>query len=300
MPHLNANCSSGRYTSSAGCTGTRLTRTTNRWVATRERLSRKTRVPVLRFSIVSFEIHLTFGVALLIALTAACGTLTAPISFVADGSPADTRSREDTSVTITPVEGQPRGLLLEITARKNLPKDGALEVVRRIDDGQTETIRTIELSTSRLARLADSGLQFLDRSVAVDETHHYRVLYVPPSHNASSRDDRVDFPGSPPVSVHWQSPPSRPTQLDATQTGRAIELHWRPTSYGAVVFRRNVLAERSEMRRIATVGPGARGRFVDRTAAPDGVYAYQIALAREDGQLPQFGQPSDPLYVSLE
>lgn len=242
----------------------------------------------------------TLGVALFTSLTAACGTLTAPISFSPDRSSADTRSREEASLTITPIEGQPRGLLLEITARLDLEKGGELEVVRRIGDGRLDTIRTIELGTGRIEKLADGGLQFLDRSVVADETHYYRVVYLPPNRNTSTRDDRATRRDSPSVSVHWRTPPPRPNDLDAQQTGQFVELNWSPTKSGAVIFRRNILAGQAETRRIATVGPGARGRFVDRTAKPNGVYAYQIALAREDGQFPQFGPPSDPLYVSLE
>jgi len=251
---------------------------------------------------VSFCTRLTTaGFALLTALVAACGTLTAPISFSsADKSVGDPPSPGGTSITITPVEGRPRGLLLAIDAPSDLAEDGELEVVRRTDDGQPETVRTIELGTRRLEQLADDGLQFLDRSVITDNTYHYQVVYHPPTREPSGREDRTTTSPSRSVSIHWRSPPSRPNRLTARQIGQAIELQWSPRKQSAVIFRRNVLDDREGARRIATVGPGARGRFVDRTAKPDEVYAYQIALAREYAQFPQFGPPSDPLYVSLE
>lgn len=227
-------------------------------------------------------------------LLSSCGSLSSPIS-IATTQPSQPDPRPD--FTLEPVEGQPRGLMLRLRADIALSPEGTIVVERRIGDGKVERIRTIELSEKRIDKIAAGKLKFLDRSVVADARHHYRLSYRTPA--SEGADEPVTERTSPPVTVTWQTPPPRPDRIEARQVDQTVELHWQPSGRGAVLFRRDVLADESRVRRLTTVGPGARGHFVDRSVRPDGVYAYQIALAAPESPFPQFGPPSEPLYISL-
>ena len=190
-----------------------------------------------------------------------------------------------------PVEGQPRGLLLRLAVDMDLEPGGTLVVERRIGDGQIEEIRTIELSEERIAQIRGGKVEFLDRAVEAGARHHYRLRHRPP---ASDQTRAAGVHTSPTLTLTWREPPTRPKRIAARQVGDVVELAWEPVEFGAVIFRRNVLEEGSGIRRIATVGPGARGQLVDRDVRPNGVYAYQIALSTTATPFPQFGPPSEP------
>ncbi len=254
--------------------------------------------------------HVLTALLLPAALVAAgaCGTLAVPFSLTNRSETPENRGAAgetpaEPPLTIAPIEGQPRGLMLRLSASTDLSPEGVLVVERRIGEADPETARTIELNTKRIDRLRrkDEGLQFLDRAVVEGKRHRYRVVYHPPARRDAASDG-PDGPGaarSPTTEFTWAAPPDRPERPEVLQTGGLVELQWEPHR-GAVVFRRNVLKDGAETRRLATVGQGARGGFVDRSARPGGVYAYRVALARDDGGFPQFGHPSEPVYVSLE
>jgi hypothetical protein len=237
-----------------------------------------------------------FGPSLLLAgllctLSPGCGTLAAPVNIAPTSQTTPPGAAAEAALAIQPAEGRPQGLLLRLTTDFQPDPGSRLELRRRVGDAPPETLRTIAVGGEVAGRLTGEGLDFLDRSVAPGRLHVYQLVYRPKS------DERRT---SAPLTVTWQKPPATPTGLHAfADTPVAVELNWRASAPGALVFRRNVLDKNAKTRRIAHLGPSAGGRYVDRDVEPGGVYAYRIALARPGEGFTQYGPPSEPLYVSV-
>ena len=228
---------------------------------------------------------------LLCALSPGCGTLAAPVTIAPTSETARPGAPAEAGLSVQPVEGRPQGLLLRLTTDFQPDPASRLELRRRVGDAPAETLRTIEVGGEVAERLTGEGLDFLDRSVTPAKRHVYQLVYRP----------ETDAPrASAPLTVTWQPPPAAPTALHAfADTPAAVELNWRASAPGALLFRRDVLDKNQETRRIAHLGPSAGGRYVDRDVEPGGVYAYRIALARPNEGFTQYGPPSEPLYVSV-
>lgn len=224
-----------------------------------------------------------------------CGTLAAPIEFQSlEQDRSEPESARDSELELEPVEGRPGALVLKLTASFSPDPESRLEIRRRVDGAPPETIRTVESSRKISARIADGGVEFIDRDVEPDRILRYRLLYFAPS-DRENPEKRSSV-----VRVEWKSPPRPPENVRAhADSPRTVELRWEPPTSGALVFRRNVLDEEGGTRRIASLDPVFGGVLVDRDVEPGAVYAYRIALSLENDGFLQYGPVSEPLYVAV-
>jgi hypothetical protein len=83
--------------------------------------------------------------------------------------------------------------------------------------------------------------------------------------------------------------------------GPSVILVWDPDSTLTVrIVRRDLLSAREASVLIAIVDPAARGRHVDRTVAPGGVYAYRVEFIAPSGIMAEPIASSEEVYVTLD
>ena len=227
-----------------------------------------------------------------VALATACASLRPPVQF----EPSET-AQQPSALRIEASEGRPSGLVVVFSCECEPQPGQWLELLRAEGSARPTVFRTFELDADLAAALSADGLPFLDRSVEPGKTVTYRLRL------RASRDGEpaTIVQHSSPLSFEWQRPPPRPEQVlaDSPVPG-VVELRWKASAGERVlVFRRNVLQRQARPERIAQLGPGAGGLFVDRKVRPAGVYAYRVALAREAGPALQFGPPSQEIYVTV-
>jgi hypothetical protein len=165
--------------------------------------------------------------------------------------------------------------------------------MRAAQGEEARVYRDIQLSDRFRRALRTKGIEFFERNISPGQRIRYQLRLLDKNGGVLSRSKRLD--------VEWREPPTRPDKLDgrATTSG-TVELHWESNApLGAIVFRRNVLEDDSDLERIGQVGPDSAGLFVDRRAEAGVVYAYRVSLASTTGELTQFGPPSEAVYVDV-
>ncbi len=226
-------------------------------------------------------------------LVGGCAALRPPVDF----QPAAPPNTNEHALRVEPVEGRPNGLVLRLRCGCTPPNDGWLEILRRQDDQPAQVYRSVRLNARLAKALAGKGLPFLDRAMRADTTTTYQVRLRASANDAPGKTLERSIPRR----IAWQKPPARPANVRAqSHLAGSVELHWQATGRaGALIFRRDVLRSHAPVERIAQVGAGAGGVFVDRHVQPGAVYAYRVALASHTGDTLQFGPPSDEIYVTV-
>lgn len=182
--------------------------------------------------------------------------------------------------------------------RDELPEDAFLEVWRSVDGERARPLRRARLDERIHRALTAEGFEFLDRAVTPGSTFRYQVRLRSADGNAEPADTlaAADSP-----TIRWRKPPAKPDSTAVTSPlPGLVEVTWELNAdFGALVFRRNVLASEEGPERLAQLQPGARGTFVDRNVEPGGVYAYRVAMAYVGEHIVQFGPPSEEVYVTV-
>lgn len=190
-----------------------------------------------------------------------------------DAPPATADTAPATALRI--VEGQPRGLLLELSAQRD--RAGQL-VLLRLEAGAD--------AFEVLYRFEDHGPhRFLDRQLVPDGAYRYA---------AGLEVEGVVGEVSAPAEIGWLRPPDPPTDLRASALGRHVELEWTPCDgCGGLAFRRT-LGERGYVRLTPLV---SEGRFVDAPGRPGAVLGYTVSSVLWSEGVPILGPPSAEVYV---
>jgi hypothetical protein len=190
-------------------------------------------------------------------------------------------------VSISPIEGRPNGLVLAVDG--DGAPDGAttLELYRQPDDGDPELIHDIAVSEIA-GRLP---FDIVDSQVRPGGRYRYHAVLA---------NEEGVVTASRSGWVTWTAPPPAARQVRASaRFGDVIEVSWEaPRETGAVVFRRDVLADGSSFERVAELEPGFGARWFDRDVTPAGVWSYRVSLSRVDGGFVQYGPPSEEVYAS--
>lgn len=238
--------------------------------------------------------HRISVIAAALLLGGGCAALRAPLAF---DEPAQKQAPQEGALSIEPVEGRPKGLVLRLRCDCRLPDDGWLELMRGQRDGKVEVFRRVRLRGRLRAAVQNDGLEFMDRAIEAGQRVGYRLRL----RAADSDEPSSILQTSSPLWVTWHTPPPRPEDVRAdSRIAGSVELAWTPAGLdGALVFRRDVLDPNAGTRRISRPNGGARGLFVDRDVDPGGVYAYRVALSIDHAGLVQYGPPSEEIYVTV-
>ncbi len=187
------------------------------------------------------------------------------------------------------VEGQPRGLLLELKLPQEDPTSvDTLVLLRQATPGPQDFVPLIEFTPKAHPKLWNTGqASFLDADLT--EAHSYRYTLV-------TKRDGAYMSRSDLKSITWQAPPPEPSGLKAEVTGRHIELTWiGQPDLGYQVFRRQIGKGRHTRPR----PPQRPGEpvLIDIPPKQGAVYGYLISQVRWQDGLPLIGAPSAELYV---
>jgi hypothetical protein len=221
-----------------------------------------------------------------------CGAARTPVAAPATFE-ADQESRG--ALTLGAREARPGALVLALGARAEDAVVGRVVLVYRGAGGATpELHQTIELERARAGALGAGALFALDREVTPGQTYTYVARLV-------DDDDPEATQTSSPMVWRCEAPPVAPTASARADARGFVEVEWVPedATQGALVLRRDLLDPKAQTKRVATLGPGARGVWLDRDVTPGGVYAYRVALTRP-GEVPTLGHLSEELFVSLD
>ncbi len=188
------------------------------------------------------------------------------------------------------VEGQPRGLLLEVSLEAGAPPPEAVLLLRQAEEGPFDL--RFRFEPDKQAALWEAGrVSFLDAGLAVGEEYGYAVVLVREGKQAER---------SGVWRVRWAEPPAPPQGLEAEALGRHVRLRWElEAGLGVVLFRREVGGEGGgRYERLGEALPVGLGSYVDEVPRAGGVYVYVASSVRwGDGGLAQVGAPSEEVYV---
>lgn len=224
------------------------------------------------------------GLWFLFATALSCASLRAPAG---DAPAEETKpSAGDGPIHVSVVEGRPNGLVLSVDGDARAGGATTLELYRQRDDDDPKLIHDVAVRD-----IADRlPFDIVDGEVRPGARYRYHAVLADDEGVISvGRSDRVD----------WREPPSVVDRVTATALfGDVIEVSWdAPVDAGAVIFRRDVLAEGSAFERVAELEPGYGGRWFDRHVRPAGVWSYRVALSHGEGFV-QYGPPSEEVYAS--
>lgn len=227
------------------------------------------------------RLHASFVV--IICFLASCASLERLVP-----GPAEVPVAAHQTVILEAVEGRPNGVVLRL--RTDVEGISALELYRAVGDGEAQLLQELAVD-EQLAQALSRGVELVDPNVRPNTLHQYQLVLV--------RDGEV-LEASAVLDVEWSPPPPPILEFRAAATlTDAVELRWEaPAEYGAVVFRRDVLAD-GPFERLRELDASCRGAFVDRDVRPGGVWSYRVALSRVNvGGFHQYGPPSEEVYAS--
>ena len=234
--------------------------------------------------------HTLSWCALLVCL--GCGAARTPVATLPLSSSAP--SPEGT-FTLGAHEARPGALVFALSADAEDAVEGRVVLVYRgVGDATPELHQTIELEGKRVGALGAGSLFALDRDVTPGQTYTYVARLI------DDADPEATQTSAPMVWTCQAAPGAPPARANAT-SGGFIEVEWEPedATQGALILRRDLLTPKAPAKRVATLGPGARGIYLDRDVTPGGVYAYRVALTRR-GEVTTLGRLSEELFVSLD
>lgn len=201
-------------------------------------------------------------------------------------------SVESAPLTVVPIEGRPQSVLLKIQWLSPEPFTH-LVLYRLIPDADPIALHTLQY-TPQIVEQLQQGLVLLDPTIEPGPSHYTTVVM--------DGESILEVAHS---QFEWSHAPSAPSVRHSIIDHKVV-LNWdSPKTYGAVVFRRDLLTEEGLIR-IADLQSSHHGFFVDSNVNPEGVYAYRVALmetpAIRGGSdvFPRFGSPSDEIYVTVQ
>lgn len=196
------------------------------------------------------------------------------------------------SLTIIPVEGRPKSVLLKIQWI-GTESFTHLVLYRVVPDKEPIALHTLQFSPQIQEQLR-TGVVLSDPTVELGSNTYAAVLM--------RGDNAVDVAE---LVFDWNEA-APPPNVSYALIHHQVVLKWdSPRTYGAVVFRRDLLTEQGLVR-IADLQPSHHGFFVDANVLPEGVYAYRVALMETPtvnggpATFPRFGSPSEELYVTVD
>jgi hypothetical protein len=179
-------------------------------------------------------------------------------------------------VTVRPIEGQPRGLLLELARSDGAA--GELALLRRTQDSAFGVHYRFE---------GAGPVRFLDAAVTPGTRFEYAAALL--------NGDEI-LGSSTPIAVTWLAPPAPPTAVRAQALGKHVELAWEGCAEcGGAVFRR-VLGDRS-YRRLPSLSDAGDARFVDLPGTRGTVYGYTVSQVLWSEDVPILGPGCAEVYV---
>lgn len=231
------------------------------------------------------------ALALLLALQVLCAACALPAApYTPSKTPQEQTETWRPQVQI--VEGQPRGLLLELSLPQGAPEDiTALALLRRVDDPDLDIQTDFELHYT-FDRQQDSPLwqktakvAFMDAGLKPGVTYHYLVAV-----------ESAQTLYSKAIWMRWEEPPAPPKDVKATATGQHAALEWSPApDLGAIVFRRQVGVQ--GYARLPHMGEPGEPLYVDVPPTSGVLYAYRVSMVRFVNEHPIIGPPSAEIYV---
>jgi hypothetical protein len=200
----------------------------------------------------------------------------------------------DTAPALRAVEGQPRGLLLQlsINIQENPPESLTL-IRQRQRPGEAPgafSQRALFEPQRHAALWRGEAVQLLDGDLEPEASYRYLLVAV----RGGALAER-----SAPLALTWVEPPASPLEVEAEAVGEHALLRWRgsPTQ-GAQIFRR-ALGQRSYERVGAPLPEGARD-FSERPPGEGAAWGYLVcAVVWRDG-VPRIGPPGPEVIVATQ
>lgn len=199
----------------------------------------------------------------------------------------------DTAPTLRAVEGQPRGLLLQLSINTQENPPESLTLIRqRQRPGEAPgafSQRALFAPQQHPALWRGEMVQLLDGDLEPEVSYRYLLVSV----RGGALAER-----SAPLSLTWGSPPSPPPEVEAEAVGEHVLLRWpgAPTQ-GAQIFRR-ALGQRSYVRVGAPLPEGARD-FAERPGEGEAWGYLVCAVVWRDG-VPRIGPPGPEVIVATQ
>lgn len=233
--------------------------------------------------------------ALALALLGLGGCALTGAPYLPSPPEAQQAPQETGTPVVRALEGQPRGLLLEVSAPADPEarrRAQALTLVRQEQLPQQApgalAQRYVFTPQQHSALWDGQPLRFLDGELVPGASYRYLLVAV--------EEDQLKA-RSQVVQVQWAQAPPPPTQLSAQATGEHILLSWPAGSprQGAVIFRRR-LGEAS-WRRLGEPLPAGQRRFVDVPPEAGQVYGYLVSSVIWSQGVPLLGPPAPEVFV---
>ncbi len=184
------------------------------------------------------------------------------------------------------LEGRPGALLLFARAPHAQPGD-VLLLRRQLDDRSVDLV-SVPLDGKLLETIQGDGINLSDDTMESGNRYRYVVLL--------GRDERLVEQAN--LEVTWGDEPLRPETVRVIQLVDGVaEVGWEPGG-PAAIFVRNVLDESAALQR-TDVPSVAGATHIFTGLAPDGVYAFRVAPARDEGNYIRYGTPSEEVYLTL-